>query len=118
MELELPKKKQRTLPNGEPWNQAAWKSARSRAIASLDPVCAECHGFIDITLPMNDENGKRNLMSVEVDHIVPISRGGAPYALENLQLTHTKCNRKKGAKMRSDYEGLEVANPVPLSNNW
>lgn len=114
----IPKKPRRSLPNGEVWNQAAWKEARRRAIASKDPHCAACHLFIDVTLPMNDENGKRNLMSVEVDHIIPTSRGGPMYAQENLQLMHVRCNRQKGAKMTSDYEGLQNVNPVPLSNSW
>jgi 5-methylcytosine-specific restriction endonuclease McrA len=57
-------------------------------------------------------------LSVEVDHKIPRARGGALYELDNLQLTHSQCNRKKGAKMASDYEGLNVENPVPLSNNW
>lgn len=112
------KKPRRSLPNGEVWNQAAWKEARRRAIASKDPHCALCHNFIDLTLPMNDENGKRNLMSVEVDHIIPTSRGGPMYAQENLQLTHLRCNRQKGAKMKSDYDGLEVVNQFPWSNQW
>ena len=57
-------------------------------------------------------------LSCEVDHKVPTSRGGALYDLDNLQLTHSRCNRKKGSKMKSDYEGLDVANPFPLSNPW
>lgn len=89
-----------------------WGIARKRAIASKEPYCAICHGYIDVTLPAF------NPLAVEVDHIVPRSRGGSLYELENLQLTHSKCNRKKGAKMAEDYEGLAVENQVPLSNNW
>lgn len=89
-----------------------WAKARARAIASLDAICAICHRPIDLQAPKNTP------LAVEVDHIVPRSRGGALYALENLQLTHHSCNRKKGAKMASDYEGMEVVNPVPLSNPW
>ena len=89
-----------------------WALARQRAIASLDAVCAICHRPIDLEAPKN------TALAVEVDHIVPRSRGGALYALENLQLTHHSCNRKKGAKMASDYVGAEVTNPVPLSNPW
>lgn len=112
------KKPRRSLPNGETWNQASWAVARKRAIASKDPVCASCHLFIDIGLPMKLPDGKYNPQSVEVDHITPTSRGGAFYAQENLQLLHMVCNRKKGAKMDSDYDGLQIGNPVPLSNPW
>ena len=113
------KKPRRSLPNGEVWNQASWKEARKRAIASKEHVCAKCHQFIDVSLAMNLPNGKRNPLAVEVDHIVPTSRGGPLYDLDNLQLLHMRCNRKKGAKMDSDYTGLETSkNMVPLSNAW
>lgn len=118
-EATLPKKQRRSLPNGETWNQASWAQARKRAIASKDPVCASCHNFIDVDAPMTLEDGSRNPLAVEVDHIVPTSRGGSFYDLENLQLLHMRCNRKKGAKMASDYDGLQAnQNPVPLSNAW
>lgn len=106
------KKPRRYMPNGEQWNQASWASVRQRAMASKEPYCAICHGFIDMTAPPMSPNG------CEIDHIVPISRGGQPYELDNLQLTHMKCNRRKGAKMASDYPSMAVENPVPLSNNW
>lgn len=34
----------------------------------------------------------------EVDHIIPLSKGGSNYP-SNLQLLKTKCNRKKGNKI-------------------
>lgn len=100
------------LPKTPTWNKTEWANARRRAIASKDPVCAICHTLIDLEAPPFSP------LAVEVDHIVPRSRGGALYELDNLQLTHSKCNRKKGAKMASDYEGLKVENPVPWSNAW
>lgn len=107
------------LPFGQVWNQASWKLARKRAIASKDHVCAGCHNHIDVTLPMKLPDGSWNPLAVEVDHIVPTSRGGALYDLDNLRLMHMRCNRKKGAKMESDYAELATAgNPVPLSNPW
>jgi 5-methylcytosine-specific restriction endonuclease McrA len=113
------KKKSRLfLPGGEQWNQASWATARQRAIASKDPMCAGCHTFIDVSAPIKLPDGKLNPLAVEVDHIVPISRGGQPYELENLQLLHMKCNRKKGARMESDYVPGTVVNPFPLTNNW
>jgi len=89
-----------------------WDAARKRAIASLDAVCAICHRPIDLEAPMH------TAFAVEVDHIVPRSRGGALYALDNLQLTHHSCNRKKGAKMSSDYDGEASVNPFPHSHDW
>lgn len=109
----------RNLPFGQSWNQASWKLAVKRAKASKDPVCGECHTFIDVTLPMKLPDGSMNPLACEVDHIVPTSRGGALYDLDNLRLLHMRCNRKKGAKMQDDYAPLATGgNPVPLSNPW
>lgn len=107
------------LPRKVSINNSEWQAARRRAIASKEPYCAICHKYIDVQLPMTDpDTGKRNPLSVEVDHIVPRSRGGALYELENLQLSHSVCNRRKGARMDEDYDSEQTANPVPWSNNW
>lgn len=100
------------IPAQQKLNGTEWAAARKRAIASLDAVCALCHRPIDLDAPKNTP------FAVEVDHILPRSRGGALYALENLQLTHHRCNRKKGAKMAEDYAGVPITNQVPLSNPW
>lgn len=108
-----------SLPRKQKINGTEWAQARQRAINSLDPTCAICHKFIDITIPMKDpDTGVYNPLAVEVDHIIPRSRGGDYYALENLQLSHMQCNRKKGAKMESDYDAHRVVNPFPNSNAW
>jgi len=100
------------LPRKQKWNKTEWALARKRAIASKEPYCAICHKWIDF------EAEAFSPLAVEVDHIVPRSRGGALYELDNLQLTHSKCNRKKGARMAEDYEQPAYENPVPLSNAW
>lgn len=107
------------LPKVQQLERVEWKRARKRAIASLDHICALCGKYIDVSLPLKDpETGKWNSLALEVDHKVPRVRGGALYDLDNLQLTHNICNRKKGAKMAEDYEGEPYTNPVPLSNPW
>lgn len=99
-------------PSVQKLNKTEWAAARKRAIASKDHVCAICNKPIDMEAPPFSP------LSVEVDHIVPRSRGGAYYDLDNLQLTHTQCNRKKGAKMDTDYVESTVINPFPPSNVW
>lgn len=103
--MDLPLRKQS-------WNKSEWVLARKRAIASLDPVCAICQIPIDMEAPAFSP------LAIEVDHIVPRARGGALYALDNLRLTHSRCNRKRGTRMPEDYADMKVQNPVPLSNNW
>lgn len=100
------------LPTAQPLNNAEWRAARERAIASKDPICAICGKWIDL------EAKPFTPLAVEVDHIVPRARGGALYDLDNLQLTHSKCNRKKGSRMESDSPQEFEGNPVPMSNPW
>lgn len=106
-------------PRKQIWSKTEWAAARKRALATLDPVCALCHKYIDVSLPRKDpDTGAWNDLSVEIDHIIPRARGGSLYALENLQLSHSRCNRQKGAKMDSDYEDKKAVNQIPWSNQW
>ena len=71
--------------------QAYYKN-RKKILANED-VCAICGGAVDKTLP------RYHPMSAEIDHIVPVSKGGDTVSIENMQLTHRKCNRAKSDKL-------------------
>ncbi len=103
----------RILPDGSVMEDSVWQQVRKRAIASKDPVCALCGNPIDM------EAKPYSPLALEVDHIIPVSRGGAPYDIDNLQLTHHRCNRQKFNRLRTDYD-LENQgdNICPLSNAW
>lgn len=58
-------------------------------------VCGICHEPVDKTLRHPDP------MSASLDHIIPISKGGA-HSRENAQCAHWLCNMSKGAKVPSD----------------
>ena len=103
----------RVLPDGSVMEDVVWQRVRKRAIQSKDPICALCGNPIDMDAPA------KSPLSCEVDHIIPVSRGGAPYDIDNLQLTHMKCNRQKSNRIKEDYDGLDTgSNICPLSNNW
>lgn len=103
----------RFLPDGSLMDEKLWKQVRKRVIASKDPVCAICGNPIDMAAPA------KSPLSCEVDHIIPVSRGGPPYDMDNLQLTHAKCNRQKSNRIKEDYDGLDVSDNIcPISNNW
>lgn len=51
-----------------------------------DPTCKICHKQI------------YSWKEAGLDHIYPVSLGGS-HQIENLQLTHRKCNRKKGSNV-------------------
>lgn len=65
---------------------------RSEVIARDGYKCQICGKKVDKDLRWPDS------MSLSLDHIVPISKGG-PHTLSNLRVTHLACNLKKGSKV-------------------
>lgn len=59
--------------------------ARKAVIERDGYVCGLCGGEVEPS-------------DVHIDHIVPRSRGG-PDAIENLQVAHSRCNIRKGARV-------------------
>lgn len=50
--------------------------------------------------------------ALTLDHIVPIARGGDPWAPTNHQPAHRGCNKAKGTKSHDE------ARPRPTSRDW
>ena len=77
-----------------------------------------------------EKNKKRILktqpdpMSPVIDHMIPVSKGGHPSAIENLQLAHRTCNRQKSDKMFNNQQNNQQEKKVignrnlPQSINW
>lgn len=88
---------------------------RKKIIAS-EEICAICGKKVDKKLKYPDP------MSTTVDHIIPVSKGGHPSDLNNLQLAHFYCNRQKSDKLidnAPEQEEQTVDNRnLPLSMNW
>lgn len=55
-------------------------------------LCGICGLLIDRELPRTSQIG------ATIDHIIPLSRGGA-HKLSNLQAAHRTCNQRKGARV-------------------
>lgn len=64
-------------------------------------LCHLCGELVDL----RDETGPRY---ASVDHIVPLSKGGAD-ALANLALAHASCNQRKGAGIASQFDHADPA---------
>ncbi len=64
-----------------------------KIIFQTQTICGICGQPVDMSLKYPDP------MSKTVDHIIPVSKGGHPSELSNLQLAHRCCNRQKGAKL-------------------
>ncbi len=88
-----------------------------KIILSRDEVCALCGMPVDKSRKFPDP------LSASVDHIIPVSKGGHPSALDNLQLTHLICNEVKGSRLtierNKDTQPRFISNRVlPQSMDW
>lgn len=72
---------------------AAVEEISSRRVYERDGwICQLCGESVDKTLR------NRHPMMASLDHIVPVSKGGA-HTYDNVQLAHLSCNNAKGARV-------------------
>lgn len=87
-----------------------------KIILKTQNTCGICGRPVDLTLKSPDP------MSACIDHIVPVSKGGHPSDIENLQLAHWACNRAKSDKLFKNKENTEpkvIGNRnLPWSTDW
>ena len=70
--------------------------------------CGICGQYVDIDLPAGQPG------SPEVDEIIPVSKGGSPYARENCRLTHRRCNARRGNGTRL----RAIITPYTSARRW
>ena len=101
-------------------NRAAFEAARQK-ILKTQTVCGICGKPVDFSYRYPHP------LSPTVDHIIPVSKGGHPSDLNNLQLAHRCCNRQKSDKLtletkqnvKSDEGDSAVNNDVLEQHfNW
>ena len=94
----IPKKPQhmREVDNASFYNSKRWRSLRNYFIQK-NPICAQCK---------RDGNIKSSQC---VDHIVPITMGGSPIDIKNLQSLCNSCHNSKSGK-----EAAEKRNNVKI----
>lgn len=90
-------------PDRDGSHRGAFEAAKKKIYAT-QTHCAICGREVDFRLKYPHP------LSPSIDHIIPVSRGGHPSDLENLQLAHWTCNRQKSDK-------LLVAAPAETSTN-
>ena len=83
--------KPQNRPDQHGWAKATYAKARKKIFASQS-VCAICGRPVNFDLKFPDP------WSATVDHIVPLSKGGNPADIANMQLAHLQCNRMKASK--------------------
>ena len=73
-------------------HRAQFDKNRKRIYAT-QTVCGICGKPVDPSFKFPHP------LSRTVDHIIPVSKGGHPSDIANLQLAHLACNREKAAKL-------------------
>ena len=110
----------RARPNLRPdhnGTQRALFESNKKKIYATQEVCGICGQPVDFGLKFPHP------LSPCIDHIIPVSKGGHPSDLNNLQLAHMTCNRQKSDKLmplpefsRSDET---ISNrELPLTFDW
>lgn len=96
-------------------HRQAYMKNKKTILASQD-TCGICGQPVDKSLRPPHQ------MSPTVDHIIPITKGGHPSDMTNLQLAHWMCNRQKSDKLfknREDKAPAVVGNRIlPQSRDW
>lgn len=95
-------------------HRVAFEKNKKR-ILKTENICGICGKPVDKRLK------SPHPMSPVIDHIIPVSKGGHPSAIENLQLAHWTCNRQKSDKMFTKEEDKPkvIGNRnLPQSLNW
>ena len=78
----------------QPGQRMEFERNRKKIIASQD-ICAICGQPVNKALKYPDP------FCATVDHIIPLSKGGHPSDLSNLQLAHLRCNIQKSNSLRA-----------------
>lgn len=102
-------------PDKEGPHRSQFEKNRKRIFAT-QTICALCGKPVDFSLKAPHP------MSATVDHIIPVSKGGHPSDIDNLQLAHRCCNRQKSDKLvPSKDTGAQqvISNRVlPATYDW
>ncbi len=83
-------------------------------IFNTQSICGICGRPVDFSKSFPDP------WSPTIDHIIPVSKGGAPTSIDNMQLAHSWCNRQKSTKVLKfpDQKPKVDNRDLPLSCNW
>ncbi len=100
-------------------NRTAFEKNR-QVILKTQTACGICGAPVDFSYRYPHP------LSPTVDHIIPVAKGGHPFALENLQLAHRYCNRQKSDKIfraelkKGEKEKVSVVNNdnLPQHRDW
>ena len=110
---------ERYRPDRDGTHRAQFDKNKKRIYATQN-TCAICGQPVDFSIKWPHP------MSPTIDHIVPVIKGGHPSDIDNLQLAHFACNRRKSDKLKGTETGhqspggstLITNRDLPISFNW
>ena len=107
--------KNKNRPDQDGKHRAAFDKNKKK-IYQTQTICGICGKPVDFSKKYPDP------LSPCIDHIIPVSKGGHPSDIDNLQLAHWECNRQKSDKLFAPIERKEdeqIGNRVlPHTVNW
>lgn len=80
---------------------ARWERIRKIVLSPTYLVCWLCRK------PINKGLHHTHPMSKTVDMVIPISKGGDPYDIDNLRPAHRYCNTSRGNRTVTDVKERE-----------
>lgn len=86
----------RARPNLRPDHNGTHRGqfeSNKRRIFATQTVCGICGKPVDFSIRFPHP------MSACIDHIIPVSKGGHPSDIQNMQLAHMCCNRFKSDRL-------------------
>ena len=92
-------------------SNGARRDAALRWLRSRGDPCWMCG------LPIDQGPPARHPYSLECDELVPVSKGGSPYARGNLAASHRACNGWRSAKPVGKVEQIRAA-AVSYGASW
>lgn len=81
--------------------------SNKKKIYASQRICGICGNPVDFSLKFPHP------LSPCIDHIIPVSKGGHPSEINNLQLAHMTCNRQKSDKLAVR---TEIVQKDPVGN--
>lgn len=97
----------RYRPDKDGTHRAQFDKNKKRIYAT-QTVCGICGKPVDFNLKYPHP------LSPCIDHIIPVSKGGHPSDIDNLQLAHWTCNRQKADKLAN--KNITKPNQQVISN--
>jgi 5-methylcytosine-specific restriction endonuclease McrA len=91
-------------------NRRAYEQNKKQILKTHEK-CAICGNIVD------KKYRYPHPFSATIDHIIPISKGGSIIDINNLQLAHNFCNRKKWDTL-INKKVADVDDTLQLSRDW